>query len=101
MKCPNTDCNIDIELTWSRYFKNLFSRFVCPECSAKFKYQRPFTWYLWFVAWCLGYIASLIIFANFLVYMDWPGYWVVSIVAAAIYLPIDRSLESKYPTKLR
>ena len=103
MKCPNTDCDIDFELTWSRYFNNPLGRFNCPECSAKFKFQRPFTYYLWIIAICLGFfILSSIMqwlcgeISNFKLL-----YLMVTILYMAIMFSIDRSIESKYPTKLR
>ena len=102
MKCPNTDCDIDFELTWSRYFNNPLGRFNCPECSAKFKYQRPFTYYLWIIAICLGFFILISIMqrlcgeiSNFKLL-----YLMVTILYMAIMFSIDRSIESKYPTKL-
>ena len=102
MKCPNTDCNIDIELTWSRYFNNPLSKFNCPECSVKFKFQRPFTYYLWIIAICLGYFMVYSITQTFC--GEISNYklllLMVTILYMAIIFSIDRNLESKYPTKL-
>jgi len=100
MKCPN--CKIDIELTWARYAKSPFGRFVCPECSTKFKFKRPFIWYVWYVTWLTVYFLALsltITKSNF----DniWLNYGIVSSIMLAIYFPIDRKLESKFATKKR
>ena len=85
------------------YFNNPLSRFNCPECSAKFKFQRPFTYYLWIIAICLGFFILISIMqrlcgeiSNFKLL-----YLMVTILYMAIMFSIDRSIESKYPTKLR
>ncbi len=100
MKCPN--CNADIDLTWARYAKSPFGRYVCPQCSTKFTPKRPFIYYIWFVAWSAAYLLAIFLttkkgnFNNI-----WLKYGIVSIIMLAIYLPIDRKLESKFETKKR
>ena len=86
MKCPN--CKIDIDLTWARYARSPFGRYVCPQCSTKFRFKKPFIYYVWFT----------IKKGNFNI---WLGYGIVSVIMLAIYLPIDGKLESKLETKKR
>ena len=100
MKCPS--CEKNVELTWSRYLTNPFSRFVCPGCSAKFKFVRPLIWYIWYVVWLLSYLGGMVFLIqafNFS-YM-WVIFWVVTIAMTIIYASIDRKIESSFETKLR
>jgi hypothetical protein len=94
MNCPN--CKVDIELTWSRYFKNPFGRFVCPACSTRFKFTRTIGYYFWAVSWSSVYLSGTFLLAerNFVIM---GVFWVFMM---AIYPPIDKALESKLATKL-
>lgn len=98
MKCPN--CKIDIELSWARYFKSAFSRFVCPGCSTRFKFKRPFKWYLWYFSWVVSYFITIGLVAmygdiNFI----WLNFAIVSSILMAIYFVVDRRMESNFETK--
>ena len=100
MRCPK--CEIDIELSWKRYLCNPFSRYVCPHCSAKFKFKRPLTWYIWYVGWFITYVSILILVIRSYEFKHiWNIYSVVTAIMVLVYLPIDRKLESKYETKIR
>lgn len=100
MNCPN--CKIDIELTWSRYFKSPFSRFVCPGCSKKFKFVRTWGYYLWVVSWVSVFLLGAFLLFTKINFESFEGYfWVFWVVMMAIYFPIDKALESKLATKAR
>ncbi len=98
MECPN--CKINNELTRSRYFKSPFSRFICDNCQTKFKFKRPWSWYIWVVVsgsmYVITLIGSLMIFNNENI---WLQYSIISAIYFLIYIEIDRKLESNYETK--
>jgi hypothetical protein len=99
MKCP--DCNTNVELTWSRYFKSPFSRFVCPECKAKFKLARTWQYYIWSTTW----VVATIIGGFYLLTRDNQVNVAASgafyLLMVCIYLPVDKAIESKLNTKRR
>ena len=98
MECPN--CKIDIELSWERYARSPVSRFVCPECSTKFKFKRPFIWHAWFLVWTVAYfgLVYLAVSGNSVEYV-WLKYAIITIIMAPIYIVIDRKLESGFETR--
>lgn len=98
MECPN--CKTEIELSWKMYAQSPFSRFVCPECSTKFKFKRPIIWYVWCLTWIFSYFATLFltISASGIDYI-WIKYAIITIIMGAIYMVVDRKLESGFETR--
>ena len=98
MNCPN--CKIDIEFTWSRYLKcGPFSNQTCPDCNARFKFIRPFTYYIWQIYTFMGMLGVLCITDTFI----GENYFFVEIFLVILwvilYCIIDRGIESNLPTK--
>ena len=97
MNCPN--CNIEIDFTWSRYFKcTPFVAQSCPDCSTKFKFKRPFTYYVWQLYTFLGFLGILCISDRFFEDNLFVEIFLI-ILFFVIYCIIDRDIESKLPTK--
>jgi len=100
MKCPS--CNFDIEFTWKVYFLNPFGRFTCPNCSFKFKFDRPVKYYLWQIASMGFYFLLLLMLIAFLgPERTLLSYVIASSIYLACYFSIDKRIESKYGTKPR
>jgi hypothetical protein len=100
MNCPG--CNKSIELTWKRYLQNPFCRFSCQDCSAKFKFKRPISWYIWYVSWVSSYLGLILLSINkFNFTYIWEIYFGVTIFMITVYAIIDKRMESSYETKLR
>lgn len=78
--------------------KSPFGRFSCANCNEPIKLRRLKTYYLFIGLWCVlvafGIILIAIQFPNKESVKMLSGLWVVLMVA--IYLPIDRYIESKY-----
>ena len=92
MNCPN--CNIGIDFTWSRYIKcTPFIKQACPHCATKFKFERPFTYYIWQLYTLLGFFAILHMKPNYI-------FIIFTILWAVLYCIVDKDIESKLPTKL-
>ena len=103
MNCPN--CKIEIELSWKRYAKSPFSRYRCPECSTKFKFRRPLTYYIWILFTFLSAFGLIKIVQSLkdLCNLSDTLYHCILIglffVWAVIYWIFDRDIESRLPTK--
>ena len=101
MKCPN--CQKEVELTISRYFKSITSKFICPQCSVKFKLKRTWKYYLWLAIGAITIFLGLAII-NLLV-LDKKLTELVEIVWISFIILIgwhfDRKIENKMETKLR
>lgn len=95
MICPN--CHAEIELTWKRYVTSPLSRFVCAECSTKFKLKRPLYYWLLPPALFIG------IFGGGITLVYCGGYSIfaltlLTLMLSILFFMIDKNLENKLET---
>ena len=78
------------------------SKFICAQCAARFKFIRPFLWYVFFCVLLLAYFALLVgalRLSNFS--YPWVAYVLITVLMMGIYLPLDKSFESRFATRMR
>jgi len=100
MICPN--CQKEVDLTISRYFKNITSKFICPYCSIKFKLNRTWKYYLWLTIATLitvvgMSIINLIIADEKFIDLATIG-WIIFMVFISWHF--DRKIENNMETKI-
>lgn len=87
MRCPQ--CNNDFALTWMRYIKAPFGRFVCPSCRTPLKGKHR-----WFY-FPMAVLGVCILGVPFGLLFGIPG-WIVG--ASLSGFPFDLMLEKKFLT---
>lgn len=102
MKCP--ECNMQIDLTWRRYASAPFSRFHCPSCSTKFKFNRPLWYWLLPVSQCSVILLGGVGIINYMVgdpilgpYAK-PSVFILITATMMVSLVIDKNLEKSFET---
>jgi len=98
MKCP--ECGAVEDLTWVKYFKHPFSKFICESCGTRYSFVRPISYwfiYSFAVLLCFGaHIANVEIYGTDKIILKVT---VITGIFLLIYLPIDKAIESRYATK--